>query len=555
MIVNKFLLNNYTFKYFRKDLKAGLSVAAISLPQVMAYSMIAGLNPIYGIYTFIVSTIISTFTGVSSYMIVGPTNIVAVTIAGALNSLSITEPTNYLQGVLLITFIAGFIQILIGVFKLGYLVNFVSNSVISGLTYGVALIILTGQTIKFLGLKVETGNNVIMTFYNILTHIGQTNWYSFLLGVSSIIVIILSKKFFPKLPSYLVAVVIAILSVYLFDLTGKLEIVGSMQSSIPRFSFFEFDLDLMLKILSSAFSLAIISCVQILSIVKIMEKKAGEKAQINKEFIGQGITNIVCSFFNSFAITGSFTKSFANYEAGAKTRNSQLISGVTVLFLIVLLAPVVRYIPIPTLAGIVIYVALKMFNIKEIKKNVLTTKFDAILFAMTFVTTILTPRLDYAVYFGAMISAILVLNNTSTLEYSHISYNKNNDQFESYQNIENMESEDYTIINLTGTMHFNSANYLKEKLIKSYEKDQNFIIRMRRINNIDLTVIEELDKFIDKVQKENGRVILCGMYDQLYDSLKAYGIIDKINEEDVKFYNEKLFHSTKKAIKEVTDTR
>lgn len=532
---------------------AGLSVAALSLPQAMAYAMIAGLNPVYGLYTGIVSTIVSTFTGVSSYMIVGPTNIVAVTLAGTLSSMNITDPANYLQGVLIITLLTGIIQILIGSLKLGYLVNFVSSSVISGLTYGVALIILTGQLIKFLGLNISSGNNVVTTLYQVITNISQTNLYSLLFGLLAITAIILAKKYLPQIPSYLAAVVLSVVVVYFFNLTEELQIVGTMQSSIPKFSLFSFDLSLISRLLSSAFSLAIISCVQILSIVKMIEKTAGEEAEINKEFIGQGITNMVCSFFNSFAITGSFTKSFANYEAGARTRVSELISGVAVLLLVVLLAAFVKYIPIPTLAGIVIYVAFSMFSLDEIKKNILTTEFDAIIFIITFLTTILTPRLDYAIYLGVVMSAVLVLKNTSELEYSHIKYEEEEEQFVTHQSVDKVEDDDYIIINLTGTIHFNAAENLKEELNKSYMQNKVFIIRMRRIDNIDLTVIEEVDKFIDKVQQSGGKIILSGVKEKIYNSLKSYGLIDKLKEEDVNFYNENLYSSTKSAIKNVQE--
>ena len=547
------MTKNYKGEYFKNDLIAGLSVAALSLPQVMAYAMIAGLNPVYGIYTFIVSTIVSTFTGTSNYMIVGPTNIVAVTLAGTMNSMNTSDPAQYLQGILIITFLTGIIQITIGSFKLGYLVNFISSSVISGLTYGVALIILTSQFITFLDLNISSGNNVISALYNTFIHISQANLYSLSIGTLSIIVIILSKKYLPKLPSYLIAIGLSVIFVVLFNLTEELKVVGTMQSSIPKFNFFKLDFNFMSRLLSSAFSLAIISCIQILAIIKMMEKTTGEEAKINKEFIGQGITNVVCSFFNSFAITGSFTKSFANYEAGAKTRISELISGVSVLLIVVLLAPVVKFIPISTLAGIVIYVAFKMFNVKEIKKNILTTRFDAIIFTITFLTTILTPRLDYAIYFGVVISGVLILKDTSEIEYSFISYNKKDDQFITHQNIEEIKDDDYIIINLTGEIHFNAAEFLKTKLNKSYIKNKTFIIRMRRTRDIDLTVIEELDKFIENVQSSDGRIILSGMSLNIFKSLKAYGIIEKLNEEDIKFHNENLYSSTKKAIKEANN--
>lgn len=168
-------------------------------------------------------------------------------------------------------------------------------------------------------------------------------------------------------------------------------------------------------------------------------------------------------------------------------------------------------------------------------------------------TTILTPRLDYAIYLGVVMSAVLVLKNTSELEYSHISYDEDEDQFVTHQNVEKVEDDNYIIINLTGTMHFNAAENLKENLNNSYVKNKVFIIRMRRIDNIDLTVIEEIDKFIDKVQESGGKIILSGVKNSIYKSLKSYGITDKLKEDDIKFYNKNLYSSTKNAIKDVQE--
>ena len=544
------MMKDYQLSHFRKDFSAGLAVAAISFPQVMAYALLAGVNPVFGLYTFIVSTFVATLVGRSSYMVVGPTNMVAVTIASSLNALEIVETGNYMQFVFLLTFLVGVMQILMGSLKLGNLVHFVSQPVIVGLTVGVSLIIITSQLDKMLGLSMErTGGNVVTSLYNVITHLDTLNYWALLMGLFSLGVILFCKKFVPGVPSYLMAVVVSILLVYVFNLETHLEIVGGFESSLPAFKIPAFSLSSLRQLISAALSIAILGFTQVLSIVKVMEKKVGEEAELNKEFIGQGIMNIVCSFFSSFAATGSFTKSFTNLEVGAKSRLSQLIAGVSVLLFILLFGGIVSYIPIASLAGIVILVAFYMIDKEEIKKHFSTTKFDAAIFSATFVTTILTPRLDYAIYFGVVVSFLLVLKNTSDVNYSYISYDQNGKEEFSQEKLKNVKEDEYIVINLSGSIHFNTSENLKKKLNESFRENKIFVIRMRDIENIDITAIQELEKFIDRVNQNHGEVIICGLDDKIYEILKQYGIIDKISEKNCFSVRDDIFKSTKKAIK------
>jgi SulP family sulfate permease len=238
------LLKNYNLKYLRADLAAGISVAAISLPQVMAYALIAGLNPVYGIYTFVVSTIVATFTGTSNFLIVGPTNIIAVTIASTLNSLNMINSSNYLQGVLILTFLAGILQVILTSLQLGKLVNFISDSVIQGLTVAVAFIIASSQMAKLLGLSTESGSNVIESIEFMLSNINQINFYAFIIGIITLIIILIVKIKFPKLPSYMIAIIGSAFIVYVLNWQGQLELVGRFESSIPTFNLFNLNFEL-----------------------------------------------------------------------------------------------------------------------------------------------------------------------------------------------------------------------------------------------------------------------------------------------------------------------
>ena len=549
------MVKNYQLEYFKKDLTAALGVAAISLPQVMAFALIAGVNPVYGIFTFIVSNFIFAFIGRSNYMIVGPTNMVCVTIASSLNAMGIINSGNYLQFVFLLTCLVGVFQMLMGFFKIAKLVNYISNTVIMAITAGVSFIIISGQLEDILALDLpDEPGNVITDIYNVLNNLQDINYYSLGMGLFTIIIVLLLKKFTPGLPAYLMAVIISIIIVPTFGLEQKIEIVGSLESSLPKFNVPPFELEAVRNLLSSGLSIAILGITQVLSIVKVMEEKTGEITDLNKEFIGQGFINIICSFFSSFAITGSFSRSFTNMEIGNKTRLSALFSSLSVFVFILLFANYVSLIPISSLAGIVILVAILMFDYEEICKCFTTTRSDTLIFLVTFITTILTPRLDYAIYFGVVISGIIVLKNTSELNYSHLRYYKKDELPFSEKKIKEVKEDEYIVINLAGSLHFNASENLKEHLDESFQKNKVYIIRMRRIEDIDLTTVKEIENFIDRVQASNGEVIFSGLNKKLYKIFKQTGLLDKIGSENCFSAKEDIFRSTEKAIERAEDT-
>lgn len=543
-------IKNYQLANLKNDIIAGLTVGAVALPQNMAYALIIGINPIYGIYTSIVSMIVSSFFGVSNYLVVGPTNVMAIAIS---STLSQYNGENYLQFIFLLTFLIGIFQLLMAFMKLGELVSYISHPVVVGLTSGISLIIGAGQLSNFFGLSASNGVNFFTTVYNFFINLNQVNYYSLVLGILTIAIILLLQNYKPYLPAYLISVIVVMLVTYFFNLSNQVEVVSNFDSSLPQFNMIKFEISTIKDLASSALSLAILGFIQVTSIVKSLSNRSHEEIDMNKEFISQGITNVVCSFFNSFAITGSFTNSFINYEAGAKTRLSELITAIFFIIFLLVFSPLVKFIPVASLAGIVILVATGMIDIEKIKRTFKTTDFDAMIFIATFITTILLPRLDYAIYFGVLVSIILVLRNTSDIDYSHIDYQSEKNEEFSHKNIHDVKENECIIINIGGNVHFNSAENLKEELDDSFIKDKDFIIRMRDIETIDITSLNELRKFIDRVQENGGRVLFSGINDKLYKYLEESGILNKIDEEDVFKANEYIFSSTKDAFNEVQE--
>jgi len=534
----------------KADLKAdfisGLSVTALVLPQTMAYSLIAGLPPVYGLYSAIIGMITASILTSSKYLIVGPANITSLAIASVLSGI---PEENYLQAVLLFTFMVGIIQMLTGLLKLGELVKYISRSVINGLLTGVGLLIISGQLGYFFGFKHPPGSNIFMEFYYFIININEINIHAIIISSLSLILIFFIKRYKADL-AYLIPMTISIVLVYFLGWESNLEVAGAFPPGLPTFNLFEFENSFMLNYWSAALSTALLGLMYTLSTIKALKLKTGQDIDFNQAFLNQGFVNIACSFYGGFMTSGSMTKSFANLQAGARSKFSQLISAISILPVLIFFQSLGTYIPIPALGSIVIVVAAGMIDFNEIK-NSFQNKFDGIIFTITFITTIFAPRIDYAIYFGIGISLILVLKNSSGLNYSYLTYQSQRDDFISNNSCSALNKE-YILINLSGNITFNSINCLKKEFNNHESLKQKFIIRMQDVENIDLSFIKELEYFINKVQRNNGKVIFAGLNKNIANTLKDYGLDSLIGKENIYLSKDKLFASTKMAIKQAT---
>lgn len=539
-------IKSYKNNYFKSDIYSGLSVATLCIPQNMAYALIAGLNPMYGLYASIISQIISTITGKSSYIIVGPTNLMAMAIASNLNYV---QDDKYLEMVILLTFLVGVFQILAGVFKLGKLVKYVSHPVIVGLTAGAAILIGIGQIKNFLGVSIGRTYNVFIEIYQLFLKVGSINYLSLLLGIITIISILIVKKSKYDIPAYLLGIVFTTLIVILFNFENSINTVGRLNLSEFALNIPGLNSKSIINLSSKALAVAIVGLIQTLAVVKSISNRAKEELNINKEFVSQGIMNFGLSFFNGFASSASFTKTFANYQAGAKTRISELISAIFILIFIFFFNFFIKYIPIAALAGLVILVAYNMIEIKEIKDLIKATKADTLIFTLTFLATISSPRIEYAVYIGVLLSLFSVLKDSSEAKVSHLKYDENSHSKIVQTVPKEIQDDEYVILDLVGDFTFSSAESFKYKLEHVSDAGCGYILRLRNIDNIDITSINELKKFIKRIQDEDREVLLSGINQNKYKILKDLGIVDLIGEENIFYEKDKILSSTVDAVK------
>jgi sulfate permease, SulP family len=540
---------NYKREYFRKDLIAALTVAVVAIPQSMAYALIAGVNPVYGLYTAIISSILGSTFGSSKHLVTGPTNAICLLVAGSMRNYMGLE--NAYQMLFLMTFLVGVLQMFFGVIKLGKVINFVSHSVIIGFTAGAGVLIALGQLNTLLSISIKNSAQMptMEKLYYVLTHINQTNLYALGLGLLTIIIILACKRINKNLPGALIGIVIPILIIVMFSLEQKgVKLTGHIPSSLPPFKMVQFNISSIHNVFSGAIAISVIGLVEAISISKSIASTSRQKIDANQEFIGQGLSNIVSSFFQCFPSSGSFTRSAINYHNGAVSRLSGIMSGVVIALVLLFFAPYAQYIPNPCLAGVILVTAYNLIDKEEIKKISKLGKFssDSIAMSVTCLATILMPDLDYAIYSGIVLSIVLYLKDTNKIPIRLFIPTQGKDSNIIRQELFVVDNKsDSLIIQLEGNLYFGSAYDLELKLDSLVDKAQIFIIEMKNVISIDVTSLSALKIFIRSVKRFGGNVIICGARPQINTLLLKSEFHTEIGDKcNFTLSEEEIFMST-----------
>jgi len=506
---------NYKKEYVSKDVIAALTGAVVAIPQCMAYALIAGLDPVFGLYTAIVSAIFGSAFGSSKHLVTGPTNSSALLVASVMKNYM--GLANAYQILFLLTFLVGALKILFGVLKLGKLINYVSHTVILGFTTGAGALIALGQLNTLLSIPIKNAAQMATTdkLYYVLTHLGQSNFYALGLGLMTVAIILICKKINKNLPGALIGIIVPIAFIILFSLEKQgVKLTGYIPTSLPPFNMVQLNFGLSKDLFSGALSIAIIGCVEAISSAKAISNESRQKIDANQEFIGQGMANVASSFFQGFPGSGSFTRTAINYHSGAATRFAGILSGVIMALVLLFFAPFAKYIPSACLAGVMMVTAYNLINKKEIMKVVKLGKFksDSIAMWVTCFATILLPNLSYAIYLGIGLSIALYLRDTNKVPIKILipMQGKESQIIETEVEIVK-EKVDILIIELEGNLYFGSSEDLENKLDILVDKARVFILRMKHVASIDVTTLNSLKNFIRSVKESDGSVIICGV--------------------------------------------
>jgi sulfate permease, SulP family len=529
----------------RADLVAGLTGAVIVLPQGVAFAMIAGLPPEYGLYTSIVTPIVAALFGSSLHLISGPTTAISIVVFTSVSTLAEPGSPAYIRMVLSLTFMAGAYQLAFGLARLGTLVNFVSHSVIVGFTSGAAILIATSQMKHVLGLYLPHGHSFLQVWIGIINEVEHINPY--VLGIAAITLAcaVVFRITIPRWPGMLFAMIIGSLACLLVDGSRHgIHLIGQMPATLPPLSAPDFSFDTIRQLAPKALAVALLGLIEALSIGRSIAAKSRQPIDGNQEFIGQGLSNIIGSFFSSYAGSGSFTRSGINYQAGALTPLSAVFSAVLLALLLLLIAPLTAYLPIAAMAGIILLVAYNLIDMHHIRTIVKTSTEESVVMLVTFLATLFLD-LEFAIYAGVLLSLVLYLNRTAHPRIVNLAPNS---AAAGPPLIETQsECPQLKILRIDGPLFFGSVNHVGDYLYnidKSLIHKRNVLIVGCGINLIDVAGAQMLANEARRRRAQRGNLYLCEIKPEANRVLERGGYMDIIGRDH-------LFLTQKEAIADI----
>jgi SulP family sulfate permease len=528
------MVNKNTLK---ADFGAGITNAVIVLPQGVAFAMIAGLPPIYGLYTAMVVPIIAALYGSSWHLISGPTTAISIVVFSSISEFAEPGTQSFITLAFVLTFIAGAIQLLMGIARMGALVNFVSHSVVVGFTAGAAVLIATSQLKHVFGFSPPKGASFYKNWEFIFQHIGETNLYVFGIAMATLISAILIKKFIPKFPNMLAAMLVGSLVAYFWakGVDGVL-LVGKLPAELPSFLMPELTGENIIKLTPNAVAIALLGLIEAVAIARSIATKSHQNLNGNQEFIGQGLSNIVGSMFMSYAGSGSFTRSGINYQAGAKTPMSAIFAAISLGLILLLVAPLTAYLPIAAMGGIILLVAYNLVDVHHVVQINKSSKPELIVLIVTFLSTLFLD-LEFAIYIGVILSLIFYLMRTSKPRVVEVAPIVKND-VRQFRNIEFNKVEEcpqLKIIRIDGTLFFGAIEHINNTLEDITEQGfKHILIIAMGVNIIDISGAELLVNYARKLKSNGGALYICaltkpvrdfmeqGNYDQSFVSINIF---------------------------------
>ncbi len=536
-------------QYWKNDLIAGITGTIIVIPQAVAFAMIAGMPPVYGFYTAMLTPVIAAVFGSSYHLVSGPTTTSSIVLYAIVSKF--VTPSSDLEAfvslAILLSFMAGVIKLLMGVVRLGKLVNFVSNSVIIGFSAGAGILIAFKQLKHIFGIKVPQGSSFYEIIVYIFQHIHQTNWYAFAVAMATLLIALLIKKIKKVSKLYMLVAMIlgSFIAIWLGGMNHGIETVGKIPSHLPPFNPPAFNWENMKMLSNGAVILAILGLVEAVAISRSIALNTHQKLNTNQEFVAQGISNVVSSFFSCYTSSASFTRSSINYQAGAKTPMSAVISAVGLMIVVLLFADYASFLPRPAMGGIILLVGYNLIDFKHIKIIFKASKRELIVFAVTLIGTLFL-ELEEALVAGIFMALFFYLEKTSKPNIAILGLSKDRKLINVIRDKEAKSCSQLRIIRVDGSIYFGAIETISDFFIKLYEENKikHLLIIASGINFIDLAGAEWLTSEVVKWRERGGDVYFVGMKRVSQEVLSKGDFLNKIGRDH-------FFTDKKTAIAEI----
>ena len=536
----------------RADLIAGLVGAIVVIPQGVAFATLAGLPPEYGLYLAMVPAVIAALWGSSWHAVSGPTTAVSLFVFATLAPLATPGSAEFVNLALTLSMMSGVIMILLGLARLGVIVNFISHTVVIGFTAGAAFLIAASQLANFFGLGLPRGESFFQTLWSVATNFSQVNGYSLMVAATTLVAGLLTRRFSHRVPYMIVALLAgSVTGVLLNTILGieytGLRMIAAPTTALPPLTAPDLSLDTLQQLAGIAIAVTVLSLTEAISIARAIALRSGQRIDGNQEFIGQGLANVAASFFSGYASSASFNRSGLNYDSGARTPLAAVFSAVMLVAILAGVAPLIGFIPIAAMAGILLLVAWGLIDFSGIRTVRRISRNETMVLAVTFAAT-LTLSLEVAILVGVLMSLVVYLHRTSRpLLRSLVPDPHHPERKMAAAGGALVECPQLKILRIEGSIYFGAADHVSGHLdmLRTQQPEQKHLVLMSKsINFVDVAGVTLLANEADQRRKSGGQLYFYSLRQPVRTMLERTGYLDAIGRHN-------LFESKDEAIAKI----
>jgi SulP family sulfate permease len=523
----------------RADAMAGLIGAVIVLPQGVAFATLAGMPPEYGLYAAMVPAVIAGLFGSSFHLVSGPTNALSILLFAQLAPLAEPASAEYVQLALTVTFLTGAMQLALGLAGMGILVNFISHSVVIGFTAAAGLLIIASQLSNFFGVQIPRGSSFfqILRTFALEAGSGRVNWMVTLVSVFTIAIAMATRRFYPKVPYMIVAVVAGALFGAALQWTlgrhlGELPKLGAIRGALPPVSAPDFSLESIRQTMPIALGMTILGLTEALSIARAIAVRSGQRIDANQEFVGQGLSNLVGSLFSAYPSSGSFNRSGVNYEAGAVTPLATLIAAGLLILFVLLVAPLFTHLPMAVMAAILFLVGYSLIDVHHIRQVGRTSRREGGIMLATFLTGLLVD-LEFAIIAGVLFSLIAYLQRTAHPVIIDVKPDPAPDSYHFTADSGLPDCPQVKMVRVNGSIYFGAVDHVAKTFAEIDPRQKHLVVVASGINFIDVAGAEMLVAEARRRRALGGGLYFYRVKDEVRRLLERGGYLTALGPENI----------------------
>jgi len=532
-------LPGYKRSQFKGDFFAGLTVGVMLVPQGMAYAMIAGLPPVYGLYASIVPQVVYAIFGTSRQLSVGPVAMDSLMVAAGVSVLAIEGTEMYIGFAILLAFFMGLFQVLLGFFRMGFITNLLSKPVISGFTSAAAIIIGVNQLQHLIGTEIAKSNQIYGAVWNTFQKLDEVHLITLVIGIAGILVIQVLKHIHKAIPGSLVVIGLGISIVCTFNLENTgVQLVQSISGGLPEFKIPQFELGQLQELIPLAMTISIVSFMEAYSVAKALEsKRKDHKVDANQELVGLGFANLVGSLFQAYPVTGGFSRTAVNDQSGAQTPIASVISAILVALVLLFLTPLFYFLPKAVLASVIMVAVIGLIDFAYIRTLWRQSKLEFSLLMVTFLVT-LNFSMVLGIITGVLFSILILLFRYAYPHIATLGRLKGSSEFRNVKRFKDLEIwKEKLILRIDAPLSFINIQYIRDHLFEQLERQEEsikeVIIDASAISYVDATATEGLSDIIEKLEGKGIRLVLTEVIGPVRDSLFKTGRLQKISVQNI----------------------